>query len=126
MNASVDFRQGIYQHWRKYKERGEAMPACVIVGCPPIVSYTSGYKVPDDLDEVAVAGGLAGGPINVTRAKTVDIMVPAESEYVIEGIISTEALEPEGPFGERMGMSIFRNTTLSWMSPRSRIASIRS
>jgi 4-hydroxy-3-polyprenylbenzoate decarboxylase len=103
MNASVDFRQGIYQHWLKYKELGKPMPACVIVGCPPLVSYASGYKVPEDLDEVAVAGGLAGGPINVTRARTVDIMVPAESEYVIEGLISTEALEPEGPFGESHG-----------------------
>jgi UbiD family decarboxylase len=103
MNASVDFLQGIYQHWLKYKKLGKPMPACVIVGCPPIVSYAGGYKVPDDLDEVAVAGGLAGGPINVTRAKTVDIMVPAESEYVIEGFISTEALEPEGPFGESHG-----------------------
>ena len=103
MNASVDFRQGIYQHWLKYKKLGKPMPAAVVVGCPPIVSYTGGYKVPDNLDEVAVAGGLAGGPINVARAKTVDIMVPAEAEYVIEGFISTEELEPEGPFGESHG-----------------------
>jgi 4-hydroxy-3-polyprenylbenzoate decarboxylase len=103
MNASVDFRQGIYQHWLKYKARGEPMPACVIVGCPPLISYAAGYKVPDTLDEIAVAGGLAGGPINVVRAKTVDIIVPAEAEFVIEGFISTDELEPEGPFGESHG-----------------------
>ncbi len=103
MNASVDFRQGIYQHWLKYKALNKPMPCAVVVGCPPIVSYTSGYKMPDNLDEVSVAGALAGGPINVVRAKTVDIMVPAEAEFVIEGFISTDALEPEGPFGESHG-----------------------
>jgi UbiD family decarboxylase len=103
MNASVDFRQGIYQHWLKYKARGEPMPACVVVGCPPLISYAASYKVPDHLDEVAVAGTLARGPINVARAKTVDLLVPAEAEYVIEGLISTDLLEPEGPFGESHG-----------------------
>jgi UbiD family decarboxylase len=103
MNASVDFRQGIYQHWLKYKAKGQPMPTCVIVGCPPLISYAASYKVPDHLDEVAVAGSLANGPIHVTRAKTVDLLVPAEAEYVIEGNISTEFLEPEGPFGESHG-----------------------
>jgi 4-hydroxy-3-polyprenylbenzoate decarboxylase len=103
MNASVDFHQGIYQHWLKYRARGEPMPTSVVVGCPPVVSYASGTKVPDDLDELAVAGALAGGPINVVRARTVDLLVPAEAEVIIEGLISTEFLEPEGPFGESHG-----------------------
>ena len=50
-----------------------------------------------------VAGGLAGAPINVVRARTVDLLVPAESEIVIEGLIDTEYLEPEAPFGESHG-----------------------
>lgn len=103
MNASVDFRQGIYQHWLKYKALGMPMPCAVVVGCPPIVSYTGGYKIPDELDELSVAGALAGGPINVVRAKTVELEVPAEAEFVIEGFIITDALEPEGPFGESHG-----------------------
>jgi 4-hydroxy-3-polyprenylbenzoate decarboxylase len=103
MNASVDFRQGIFQHWLKYKKLGRPMPCAVVVGCPPLVSYAAGHKVPDNLDELSVAGGLAGGPIHVVRAKTVDILVPAESEFVIEGYIRTDALEPEGPFGESHG-----------------------
>src|SRR5262245_62059809 len=55
------------------------------------------------LDETAVAGALAGGPINVVRAKTVDLLVPAEAEIVVEGLINTEMLEPEAPFGESHG-----------------------
>jgi 4-hydroxy-3-polyprenylbenzoate decarboxylase len=44
-----------------------------------------------------------GAPINVTRAKTVDLLVPAEAEIVVEGLIDTEYLEPEAPFGESHG-----------------------
>ena len=103
MNPSVELRAGIYAHWQKRKARGEPLPCAVVVGCPPVVSYASVQKMPDNLDEVAVAGALAGCPINVVRAKTVDLMVPAEAEIVIEGLIDTAALEPEAPFGELHG-----------------------
>jgi 4-hydroxy-3-polyprenylbenzoate decarboxylase len=103
MNPSVELRAGIYGHWLKYKERGEPMPCCVVVGCPPVVSYAAVQKMPEHLDEVWVAGAIAGGPINVARARTVDLLVPAEAEIVIEGLIDTEALEPEAPFGESHG-----------------------
>jgi 4-hydroxy-3-polyprenylbenzoate decarboxylase len=103
MNPSVELRAGIYAHWLKYKARGEPMPCAVVVGCPPLVSYAAVQKLPEDLDELAVAGGLAGAPINVVRGKTVDLLVPAEAEIVIEGLIDTEFLEPEAPFGESHG-----------------------
>jgi 4-hydroxy-3-polyprenylbenzoate decarboxylase len=79
------------------------MPCAVVIGCPPAVSYASVQKMPESLDELAVAGALVGSPINVVRAKTVDLMVPAEAEIVIEGFINTELLEPEAPFGESHG-----------------------
>ncbi len=103
MNPSVELRAGIYTHWLKYKARGEKMPCAVVIGCPPAVSYTSVQKMPEHLDEMAVAGALVGSPINVVRAKTVDLLVPAEAEIVVEGFIDTEWLEPEAPFGESHG-----------------------
>jgi len=103
MNPSVELRAGIFAHWQKCKARGEPLPCAVVVGCPPVVSYASVQKMPEGLDEIAVAGALAGGPINVVRAKTVDLLVPAEAEIVIEGLINTEMLEPEAPFGESHG-----------------------
>src|ERR1039458_4866265 len=72
MNPSVELRAGIYAHWLKYKARGQPMPCAVVVGCPPAVSYAAVQKMPERLDEVAVAGALVGCPINVARAKTVD------------------------------------------------------
>src|SRR5882672_2085145 len=103
MNPSVELRAGIFAHWEKCKALGVPLPCAVVVGCPPAISYASVQKMPENLDEVAVAGALAGGPINVVRAKTVDLMVPAEAEIVIEGLINTELLEPEAPFGESHG-----------------------
>jgi 4-hydroxy-3-polyprenylbenzoate decarboxylase len=103
MNPSLELRPGIYAHWQKYKKRGERMPAAVVLGAPPAVTFTSAQKLPERLDELAVAGGLVGSPINVVKAKTVDLLVPAEAEIVVEGFIDTEYLEPEAPFGESHG-----------------------
>jgi 4-hydroxy-3-polyprenylbenzoate decarboxylase len=50
-----------------------------------------------------VAGGLMGKAVRTARCKTVDLVVPADSEIVIEGMIDTDLLEPEGPFGESHG-----------------------
>ncbi len=103
MNPSVEIRPGIYIHWEKYKERGEPMPCAIVLGAPPAISYTAVTKIPETLDEMAVAGGLVGAPINVTKGITVDLTIPAEAEFIIEGFIDTEWLEPEAPFGESHG-----------------------
>ncbi|MFL6797414.1 MAG: UbiD family decarboxylase [Xanthobacteraceae bacterium] len=103
MNPSVELRAGIYAHWLKCKARGEPLPCAVVVGCPPVISYASVQKLPENLDELTVAGAIAGGPINVTPAQSVDLLVPAEAEIVIEGFINTDLLEPEAPFGESHG-----------------------
>jgi UbiD family decarboxylase len=103
MNPEVELNQGIYDHWLKYRARAEKMPVALLLGAPPAITFAAVHKLPKHLDEVAVAGGLAGAPIRVTRAKTVDLMIPAEAEIVVEGLIDTEWLEPEGSFGESHG-----------------------
>jgi 4-hydroxy-3-polyprenylbenzoate decarboxylase len=95
---------GGYQHYLKHQKRGDkTMPCAIVLGCPPYVAFMGPQKLPIDMDEFKVAGGLAGAPINIVRARTVDLMVPAEAEVVIEGLIDTEYLEPEAPFGESHG-----------------------
>ncbi len=95
---------GGYRHYLKHQQRGDkTMPCAIVLGAPPCVAFVAPMKLPIDLDEVGVAGGVAGGPINVVRCRTVDLLVPAEAELVIEGLIDTERLEPEGPFGESHG-----------------------
>src|SRR5579864_7694470 len=70
MNPSLELRPGIYIHWLKAKARGEKLPAAVVLGAPPSVTFTSAQKLPEDTDELHVAGALVGAPINVVKAKT--------------------------------------------------------
>jgi len=94
---------GGYLHWQKYKKLKREMPCAIVVGCAPAVLFTGPQKLAIDVDEMAVAGGLMGAPVRTVRCKTVDLVVPADSEIVIEGLIDTDLLEPEGPFGESHG-----------------------
>ncbi len=94
---------GGYLHWQKYRKLKKPMPIAIVVGAAPVVMFTGPQKLPIDCDEMAVAGGLAGAPIRVIKAATVDLDVPADAEFVVEGLIDPELLEPEGPFGESHG-----------------------
>ncbi len=94
---------GGYLHWKKHSRRGEPMPCAIVVGCAPVAMFTGGMKLAVDLDEMAVAGALAGAPMHMAKALSVDLHVPADAEIVIEGLIDPELLEPEGPFGESHG-----------------------
>jgi UbiD family decarboxylase len=95
---------GGYLHYLEHQKRGDpAMPCAIVLGCPPVVAFMGPQKLPIGMDELEVAGGLAGAPIDVVRARTVDLLVPADAEIVIEGLIDTEYVEPEAPFGESHG-----------------------
>jgi UbiD family decarboxylase len=104
---------GGYLHWRKYRERREPMPCAIVIGCAPIVAYTGPQKLKVDHDEICVAGGLAGAPIRVAKAVTLDLTVPADAEIVIEGLIDPQLLEPEGPFGESHGYVALEDFNMS-------------
>jgi 4-hydroxy-3-polyprenylbenzoate decarboxylase len=103
MNPEVELNQGIYDHWLKYKARGQKLPVALLLGAPPAITFAAVHKLPKHLDEMAVAGALAGASIRVAKASTVDLVIPAEAEIVVEGYIDTEWLEPEGSFGESHG-----------------------
>jgi UbiD family decarboxylase len=94
---------GGYLHWQKYRKLKKPMPIAIVVGAAPVVVFTGPQKLPIDCDEMAVAGALAGAPIRTVKGVTVDLDVPADAEFVVEGLIDPELLEPEGPFGESHG-----------------------
>jgi UbiD family decarboxylase len=104
---------GGYLHWEKYRERGEKMPVAIVIGCAPAVLFTGPQKLKIDQDEMAVAGGLIGRAVEVVPCKTVDLTVPADAEIVIEGLIDTDLLEPEGPFGESHGYVALEDFNMS-------------
>ena len=89
--------------WEKARRMGRHLDVAVFVGGPPALLLAAASKVPYGVDEYGLAGALNGAPIEVVRAETVDCMVPASAEIVIEGRIRTDILEPEAPFGEASG-----------------------
>lgn len=95
--------QHIGLHLQSARRRGEHLQAAIILGCSPAVGLCSVAKVPYGVDEFAVAGGIAGGPIDLVRCETVDLAVPATAEIVVEGYIDETYREQEAPFGEYTG-----------------------
>jgi 4-hydroxy-3-polyprenylbenzoate decarboxylase len=86
-----------------YLERGVAAPIAWIIGAEPALALAAVANLPYGADETDVAGGLAGAPIQLVKAKTIDLMVPANAEMIIEGEVLPGQTEPEGPFGEFAG-----------------------
>jgi UbiD family decarboxylase len=95
--------QDLSTHWEKCRKRGMPLEVAIVVGTVPAVSYAATQKVPPEVDELALAGGLMGEAVKLIKCQTVDLEVPATAEIVLEGIIPTNYMEEEGPFGESMG-----------------------
>lgn len=95
--------QHIGIHLSKARKLRKPLPAAIAMGCVPAVALVSVTKVPYGVDEYTVASAIQGQPLELVPCETVDLLVPASSEIVLEGEISTEILEPEAPFGEYTG-----------------------
>ncbi|MCX7678615.1 MAG: menaquinone biosynthesis decarboxylase [Spirochaetes bacterium] len=91
------------RHYRKYSEMAKRMEVAVALGGCPAVTYAATAPLPPDADEFLFAGFLEGRPIEVVKAKTVDLYVPAESDFIIEGYIDPNEKRIEGPFGDHTG-----------------------
>ncbi|MFC1814478.1 UbiD family decarboxylase [Thermodesulfobacteriota bacterium] len=91
-------------HWLKWKEIGKPMPVAIALGLDPYLVMSSVSGVPAQVNEYEIAGALKGAPIEVLPAETVDLMVPARAEIVLEGEMPIDKFWPEeGPFGEFTG-----------------------
>jgi UbiD family decarboxylase len=88
-------------HYQKVaEERGQALDVAILVGAPPEIFLGACASIPRTDSEIDVAACIRGGPIPMRPCKTIDMMVPAETEIVIEGRILPNVRRPEGPFGE--------------------------
>jgi 4-hydroxy-3-polyprenylbenzoate decarboxylase len=73
-------------YYQKYELMGRPMEFAVAIGTEPVSSIVGAVRVPAGVDEVDVAGGLRGEPIELVKCETVNLYVPATSEIVIEGL----------------------------------------
>lgn len=100
----------IKYHWQTARRRGEDLPLAIVIGATPNVMLVGSAAIPYGLDELAVAGGIAGEPLELVPCKTIPLEVPAHAEIVIEGMLSTREFEPRLAFGEYPGyMNLERN-----------------
>ena len=90
-------------HFSKYKDLGKRMEVAVALGGSPAVTYASTAPLPPNIDEFLFAGFLNSRAVELVKAKTVDLLVPAESDFIIEGYVDPEETRVEGPFGDHTG-----------------------
>lgn len=95
----------------QWEARGEPMPIAVALGVEPAFPYVGGMPLPEGADESHYLGAYFGEPIDLVRAETVDLLVPATAEIVIEGHVSHTDTAEEGPMGEYPGY-LDRSTAL--------------
>src|SRR5437588_4005420 len=75
----------------------------VALGLDPVTTYSASAPLPKHVDELMLAGFLRGEPVELVRAKTIAIDVPAHAETVLEGYIDKAEVTDEGPFGDHTG-----------------------
>lgn len=108
--TSLHSRGDLWRLLQIATERGRPMPVAMVIGAHPLFMLAASARVPFDVDERDVAGGLMGAPLEVVRTPRHGIRVPAHAEIVLEGVIDPAQRADEGPFGEFTGYSSNRST----------------
>jgi len=91
------------QHYTKYRDRGQKMPVAVFYGGDPLLSFVAATPAtPAGVCEYDVVGALRGEPLPLVKCETSDLLVPADAEIAVEGLIDSDpsTFMMEGPFRE--------------------------
>ena len=95
--------RGGARHLRKAAEQGKKLEVAIALGVDPLIIMAAATPIPVDLSEWLFAGLYGGSGVYLAKCKTVDLEVPADSEFVLEGTITPGEVLPDGPFGDHMG-----------------------
>jgi 4-hydroxy-3-polyprenylbenzoate decarboxylase len=90
-------------HYHEYRKSGRRMEVAVAIGADPAVTYAATAPMPRGVDEMMLAGFIRQEPVIMVRGVTVDIDVPAEAEFILEGYVDPGETRIEGPFGDHTG-----------------------
>jgi 4-hydroxy-3-polyprenylbenzoate decarboxylase len=90
-------------NYRKWAARGARMEVAAVIGADPATLLSGLAPVPEGISNFAFASFLRGEPLELVRAKSVDLEVPAEAEIVLEGYVDPAERHVEGPFGDHTG-----------------------
>jgi len=96
--------RGGAQHFQRWgKEKAEPLPVAVVIGADPGTILAAVTPIPDNLSEYQFAGLLRGKKVELVDCKTIPLKVPATAEIVLEGYVSLDEYEDEGPYGDHTG-----------------------
>jgi 4-hydroxy-3-polyprenylbenzoate decarboxylase len=95
-------RGGGVHHWQA-ERRGAPMEMAVAIGGDPALWLATVAALPEGFDEAAFAGFLRNGRTPMTKAATLDMQVPAQAEFILEGVVPPNVRRTEGPFGDHFG-----------------------
>ena len=90
-------------YFHEYRKAGRRMPVAVAIGTDPAVTWAATAPLPQGIDEMLLAGFIRKKPVRMTRCVSIDMEVPAEAEFVLEGYVDPDELRLEGPFGDHTG-----------------------
>src|SRR5438309_852828 len=103
-------RRSTFMHWQVHKDgrmdylaTDGRLDVAVALGLDPVTAYSASAPLPKHIDELMLAGFLRGEPVELVRARTVDLDVPANAEIVLEGYVEAGDEGIEGPFGDHTG-----------------------
>ena len=99
LSPGKDARLHIERAWA----RGEEVQVAAAWGIDPLFMLVGSQGFPKNVSEYEYIGGLKGQPVPVVRGKTTDLLIPANADLVIEGVIRPGSTAEEGPFGEFTG-----------------------
>ncbi len=119
--GSGEYNAGIYRHQKQgknqlgvminpanhgnyvraeYEDHDEPTPCYLVIGHHPALFISAVAKIPGVGKEIEVAGSFMGEAMDMVPAETIDMMVPARAEIILEGSIPANKRQFEGPFGE--------------------------
>ncbi|WP_456328019.1 menaquinone biosynthesis decarboxylase [Archaeoglobus sp.] len=91
-------------HYKKLKEMGkDRLEVAVAIGVDPAILYSATAPLPENFNEFTFAGFIRRERVKLVECETIDLLVPANAEIVLEGYVKVDELKPEGPFGDHTG-----------------------
>jgi 4-hydroxy-3-polyprenylbenzoate decarboxylase len=90
-------------HYHEAAKLGKDLEAAVVLGGDPKMIFTAIAPLPEGMDELAFASYLRGSPIPMVQGKSISLRVPANAEFIVEGVVPQGEIRMEGPFGDHFG-----------------------
>lgn len=90
-------------HYYQAQKLNREFEIAVALGTDPALLLATIAALPEGIDEVMFAGFLRGKPVPMTRGKSIQVAVPAQAEFILEGTVPLNETRWEGPFGDHFG-----------------------